>query len=249
MITVVFTVYLSLVMTHRIQTVVQKGAAMRVFRYELLACVIIFLCALDLRSGIFTLKGTLPLKMLGWLLRIAAVTVTAVLLYFIGRVTAGSFIRSKPAADNALVLGLALENGRPADDLLKRLDTAEKYLKENPEAVLILTGGNPDDTGRTEAMVMREVLTAHGIAEEKLRMEDRAKTTWENFRNAAKMVDTAKPVAVITSNYHMDRAVLTAQRAGFTAILRYPAPSSFAGFGANVMWEVIAELSGLLRKL
>ena len=177
MITVVFTVYLSLVMTHRIQTVVQKGAAMRVFRYELLACVIFFLCALDLRSGIFTLKGTLPLKMLGWLLRIAVVTVTAVLLYFIGRVTAGSFIRSKRTADNALVLGLALENGRPADDLLKRLDTAEMYLKENPEAVL------------------------------------------------------------------------TAQRAGFTAILRYPAPSSPAGFGANVMWEVIAELSGLLRKL
>ena len=43
----------------------------------------------------------------------------------------------------------------------------------------------------------------------------------------------------------MDRAVQTAKSAGFTNILRLPAPSSFLGYGANVMSEVILELNEL----
>ena len=63
------------------------------------------------------------------------------------------------------------------------------------------------------------------------------------------MIDPAAPVVLISSNYHMDRAVRTARNAGFTKILRMPAPSSFLYFGANVMGEVILELNELtLRK-
>ena len=47
-------------------------------------------------------------------------------------------------ADYAIVLGLALENGKPASDLLARLDTAREYLERYPEAHLILTGGNAE---------------------------------------------------------------------------------------------------------
>jgi hypothetical protein len=47
----------------------------------------------------------------------------------------------------------------------------------------------------------------------------------------------------------MDRAVQTAESAGFSEILRLPAPSSFRSFGANVLSEVILELNELtLRK-
>ncbi len=53
------------------------------------------------------------------------------------------------------------------------------------------------------------------------------------------------PVVLISSDYHMDRAVRTARNAGFSDIRRLPAPSSFFGFGANIMWEVILELNEL----
>ena len=79
-------------------------------------------------------------------------------------------------------------------------------------------------------------------------LEDRAETTKENFRNTARMIDPEEPVVLISSNYHMDRAVQTAEAAGFARVLRLPAPSSVLRYGANVMWEVILELNELTLK-
>ena len=95
---------------------------------------------------------------------------------------------------------------------------------------------------------MRDYLLERGVPEEKLRLEDQAETTKENFRDAAQMVDPHAPVVLITSDYHMDRAARTAKAAGFTDVMRLPAPSSALSFGANVLWEVILELNELTLK-
>ena len=157
-------------------------------------------------------------------------------------------MRTAEPAEYVLVLGLALENGKPTADLISRLDTAENYWRANPESTLILTGGNPDRSGRTEAAVMRDILLERGVPEEKLTLEDQARTTKDNFRNAAQLIDPDEPVVLISSNYHMDRAVMTAKSAGFTHVLRLPAPSSALNFGANVMWEVVLEMNDLTHR-
>ena len=95
---------------------------------------------------------------------------------------------------------------------------------------------------------MRDILIQEGVAEEKLLLEDRARTTKENFENAAQLIDPTKPTAVISSDYHMDRAVKTAKSAGFSHILRVPAPSPAISFGANVMWEAIMEIHEGMRE-
>ena len=242
---VAFTVYLSIIMIRRINTVVLKAAYTKIFCNELAACAFFILFALDVRFG-FTGAENMVLKIAGWCLRILVVFVTAVLLFFIGKITIGSFVCTEAPAKNAIVLGLALENGKPTDDLVSRLDTAEKYLQRNPDTTLILTGGNPDESGRTEAAVMRELLTERGVKEDRMRLEDQAATTKDNFRNTARLTDPEEPIVLISSNYHMDRAVQTAHSAGFSKILRLPAPSSLISFGANVMWEVILELDDLV---
>lgn len=242
---VAFTVYLSVIMIRRINSVVLKANYTKIFCYELAACAFFILFALDVRFG-FTGARNIVLKTAGWGLRVIVVLVTAVLLFFIGKITIGSFICTEASAKNAIVLGLALENGKPVDDLISRLDTAEKYLQRNPDATLILTGGNPDESGRTEAAVMRDLLTERGIREDSMRLEDRAETTKENFLNTARMTNPDDPIVLISSNYHMDRAVRTARSAGFAKVLRLPAPSSLITFGANVMWEVILELDELV---
>ena len=244
---VAFTAYLSAVMIRRIGSVVLKADYTKVFLYELAACAFFILFALDVRFG-FTGTGNGVLRAAGWCLRVVVVLVTAVLLFFMGKITAGSFIRTEGPAKNAIVLGLALENGKPADDLLSRLDTAEKYLQEHPDATLILTGGNPDESGRTEAAVMRDILTGRGVPEDRMRLEDRAETTKENFRNTCRMVDPGEPVVLISSDYHMDRAAQTAKSAGFSNVLRLPAPSSPVNFGANIMWETVLELNEVFKK-
>lgn len=240
---VAFTAYICAVMTSRVRAVVLKDTYAEVFRYELFACACFILFALDVRFGLLTAMRPRALNVVGWVVRALVVVAVAVMLFLMGRVAVGSLMRSPASAANAIVLGLALENGKPTDDLISRLDTAEAFLRDNPGATLILTGGNPGEDGRTEAAVMRDILAERGVAEERMRLEDRAETTTENFLNVARMVDPGDPIVLISSGYHMDRAVRIARRAGFSNVLRLPAPSSVMAFGANVMWEAIMELN------
>ena len=90
-------------------------------------------------------------------------------------------INTAGQADHAIVLGLALENRKPTDDLLARLNTAQAYLEKYPEAQLILTGGNADESGRTEAAVMRDILAERGVADERMILEDQAESTKDTF--------------------------------------------------------------------
>lgn len=92
---------------------------------------------------------------------------------------------------------------------------------------------------------MREILLSRGIPDERMILEDKAQSTKTNFSNTAKLVNPDEPIVLITNNYHMDRASQTAKSAGFTKVLRMPAPSSPVYFGASVLWEVIMEVNEL----
>lgn len=235
------------VMTAKINAVVRKADYRDVFMYQLILCAVLLLFALDVRFHLFTRWTSGILKAVGWILRTAVVLLSAVILFFCGKVVVGSMINTAGQANSAIVLGLALENGKPAPDLLSRLDTARAYLEKYPEAQLILTGGNADASGQTEAAVMRDLLTAQGVPESRLILEDRAETTKENFRNIAGMVSKDEPVVMISSNYHMNRAVRNAGEEGFTHVMRLPAPSGFLAYGANMLSEVVLDLNDLTK--
>ena len=235
------------VMPARINAVVLKSDYRKVFMYEILLCVILLLFALDVRFNIFTRWEPVILRAAGWILRTVIVLLSAVIIFFCGKVIAGSLINTAGQADYAIVLGLALENGKPAPDLLERLDTAREYLVKYPESRLILTGGNAGGTGRTEAAVMRDILIQQGVPEDRLILEDQAQTTKENFSNIAGIISAEAPVVIISSNYHMDRAVRDASEGGFSRIMRLPAPSGFFAYGANMLSEVVLDLNDLIK--
>ena len=244
---IILTADVLFVMPAKINAVVLKADYRKVFMYELTLCAVLLLFALDVRFSLFTRWKPVILKGTGWVLRVGIVLLSAVILFFCGKVITGSMIHTAGQADNAIVLGLALENGEPAPDLLARLDTARAYLEKYPEAKLILTGGNADGSGRTEAAVMRDILTEQGVPESRLILEDRAETTKENFRNIAEMVSKEEPVVMISSNYHMDRAVRNAREEGFSNVMRLPAPSGFLAYGANMLSEVVLDLNDLAK--
>ena len=246
--TVAFTAYLSAVMVRRISSVVLKKTYRKIFLYELAVCFLLLILALDLRSGFLTSTRPGPLRSLGRAARCFLMGFAAVIVFFFVRIAAAGLKRTAKRADYAIVLGLALENGKPTADLLSRLAAARRYLEEYPDTTLILTGGNPDASGRTEAAVMRELLLAQGVPEEKLLLEDRAETAKENCQNTARLIDADRPVVLITSDYHMYRALQTAESAGFARVMGVAAPSSWLYFGANVLWEVMLELNELTLK-
>ena len=245
---ILLTVDVVVVMLHKINSVVLKADYKELFLYELILYGVLLLFALDVRFNLFTSSGHTVLFIAGWVLRVLLILLVLVIVFFSGKVIRGSLMNTAGPADNAIVLGLALENGRPSRDLLARLDTAQEYLEEYPEAHLILTGGNADASGRTEAAIMRDILAERGVPEERMLLEDLSENTKDNFRNTAQIIDPAAPVVLISSGYHMDRAVQTAESAGFSNVLRLPAPSSFLSYGADVISEVMLELNELTFK-
>ena len=235
------------VMPAKISAVVLKAEYQKIFRYDLILCAILLLLALDVRFSFFTRWKPVAVKGIGWVLRGAVVLLSAVILFFCGKVITGGIIHTAGRADYAIVLGLALENGEPAPDLLARLDAAGAYLEKYPDSKLVLTGGNADESGRTEADVMRDILAEQGVPESRLILEDRAETTQENFRNIAEMISKDEPVVLVSSDYHMDRAARNAGKAGFPHVMRLPAPSGFFAYGTNMLSEVVADLDDLTK--
>ena len=235
----------AIVMPARINAVVLKSDYQEVFVYQRILCAVLLLFALDIRFNLFTRWKPAAVRVIGWILRVVIVLASTVIIFFCGKVVIGSVVQNAGQADHVIVLGLALENGEASPDLIARLDTAREYLDQHPGAKLILTGGNADESGRTEADVMRDILTAKGVPEESLMMEDQASTTKENFENIARMISPDKPVVMISSNYHMDRAVRRAEKCGFSNVMRLPAPSAFFAYGANMLSEVVLDLNEL----
>ena len=61
------------------------------------------------------------------------------------------------------------------------------------------------------------------------------------------MLPAGTPAVLISSNYHMDRAVRIASEEGFTQIMRLPAPSGFFAYGANMLSEVVLAVHDLIK--
>ena len=92
------------------------------------------------------------------------------------------------AADNpptkettVIVLGCQVKETGPSRMLRERLDAAYEYLTENPDAKCILSGGKGVDEPESEAMCMYKYLTARGIDEKRLYIEDKSTSTKENL--------------------------------------------------------------------
>ena len=243
-----FMVYLGVIMHQRIQRVVLSDLYKKVLLNEQILCLVLLVFALDVRFAFFTRSRHVPLKVVGWVLRMIVIAATALILFIGGRVIVTGATTGTGVSDHVIVLGMALENGQPTKDLLYRINTAQSYAQAHPDAVLILTGGNPGADGRTEAEVMRDILVENGFPEDRIVLEDRASNTIQNFVNTAQLIAPSEQVMLVSSNYHMGRAIKTAESAGFTQVIRLPAPSSFVPYGANVMWEVMMEINGFIKK-
>lgn len=121
-------------------------------------------------------------------------------------------------ADYLIVLGAGVNGTVPSLSLRDRLNAAAAYLKEHPDCVAIVSGGQGPGEDITEAEAMETALIAAGIAPERIIPEDKATSTEENLRFSFALIgDPAEAtVAVLSSEYHLCRAKLLAQRQGET---------------------------------
>ena len=125
-----------------------------------------------------------------------------------------------------VVLGAQVRGTSPSRALKRRLEKAAQYARENPETVLILSGGQGDNEDISEAQCMRDYLTAAGIGEERLRMEDRSTTTRENLIFSDELTGCAQePCGILSNTFHVFRAVTLAKELGYRSPAGIPARS------------------------
>lgn len=222
-----------------------KSSAILRFLVELHACGFLAFFAADLFRHIFTWKQNGLARVLGWILRCAVVTVCTVIT--VCMILIGNY-RLKDTTEEVeyvMVLGLALENGRAAGDLIRRVEKAVALEKEYPEAEFIFSGGTHDDLVQTEAVIMVQHFVNHGGDIGYAREESQSQDTVQNFKNVGKMTGMSVPIAVVTSDYHMFRVAGIMRNQGWTRIRYVPAASDRLLYPENLLWEAVCVLTGI----
>jgi uncharacterized SAM-binding protein YcdF (DUF218 family) len=124
--------------------------------------------------------------------------------------------------DYLVVLGAGLWGDTPSLALQERLDESLRFIKENPNIKVVLSGGQGEGETITEAEGMRRYLVNKGVDEKLLIKEENSKNTKENMQFTKKLLDNIDgrkdlKIKIVTNNFHMFRAKLIAKSCGFIA--------------------------------
>lgn len=119
-------------------------------------------------------------------------------------------------SEYAVVLGASVREDRsPSRILRQRMKAAMEFMERNPDAVVILSGGQGPDEPMPEAECMYETMLSLGADESRLLLEPESHTTRENLLNSNAIIEsrggTTKPITVITSEFHQRRAAYIAK--------------------------------------
>lgn len=121
--------------------------------------------------------------------------------------------------DAVIVLGAGIRGEKLGKSLLGRLNKTIEYCEENPDAVIVVSGGQGHGESITEALAMERYLTENGIPQEKIIKEERATSTKENFEYSKELLDDyfdeKYSITFITSEFHVYRAGTIARSIGY----------------------------------
>ena len=120
-------------------------------------------------------------------------------------------------ADTVIVLGAGINGEEPSLMLWYRLRTALEYMERNPDCTVIVSGGQGSDERYSEAHVMRRWLVRNGADPDRIVMEDKSHDTVENFLNSRALPEFHGSVVVISSDFHLTRALWIAEDLGLEA--------------------------------
>jgi len=147
--------------------------------------------------------------------------------------------------DVVLVLGGGIRDGEPRPTLQRRLDQAIMYHRNNPHAIIIVTGGYGYSEDISEAEAMARYLISHGVPAQQILLENAAYSTYTNMHFSREIINAhfEEPpnVVIITSDFHMFRSARFASRIGLEATI-YPAPTPWLAMPFYYVREVAAVI-------
>lgn len=147
--------------------------------------------------------------------------------------------------------------GRPElGEGAERFTAALALARQYPQARVLFTGGSGalrDIAGRalSGADVAAAVFAEQGLDPDRLVLERASRNTAEN---AIRSIDLVQPVAgerwvLITSAFHMPRAMASFERAGWTGLVAWPVDFRSAALRRGIAWDFSGHLQTLSTAL
>lgn len=154
--------------------------------------------------------------------RVAVVAVCAVLaagavvMAGLGAEMVKAVCNAPQGDETVIVLGCQVRGTQPSLMLSRRIAAAKAYLEAHPEVPCVLSGGQGEDEGISEAQCMYNALVAAGVDPARLYLEDRSTSTSENIAfSRSVMCENGLPlddVALVTDGFHQFRAQRDAKK-------------------------------------
>ncbi len=122
--------------------------------------------------------------------------------------------------DYLLILGCRVRGNEAEETLYMRCEKAAEYLCTHKNTVAVACGGIVhDDQYVSEAQVISEILASKGVEKERIILEDKSRTTVQNFVNARKIIDgrgafDSDKIAILSSDFHLLRSSVIARKTG-----------------------------------
>lgn len=154
--------------------------------------------------------------------------------------------------DGLIILGGGERPVFPVGSGLARVnESGERFLVASalahrfPEAQVVFTGSNGAGT-RAQAEAAHALLTAAGIDPARITLEDRSRDTWENAVFTRDIIGAeTENWALVTSAWHMPRAMSVFCRAGFRGLIPYPVDHRAEPMRDRLGWKLAENLADL----
>lgn len=169
-------------------------------------------------------------KIIGGAAGIVAVSAGAYMPFVIS----DSLKNYKDDCDYLLILGGNVFGAdTPSPQLFERMKTAANYLNEHKEVIAVPCGGCfREGQKKSEAAIIGDYLISQGIDPERIILEDKSTTTYENFEFGVPIIENHSGkkaenlrIAFLSSDYHMHRAGIIAKQNGIKDVRRVSCPT------------------------
>ncbi len=146
-------------------------------------------------------------------------------------------LKKKRNADYIVVLGSGIIGKRVTPLLAARIERGMELLKWNPNAVLIMSGGQGPGEDIPESEAMTAYAADEGADADRIIKEQKSVSTKENLLFSRKLMEKKNPkIIIVTTAYHVFRALILAKQQGIKCV----------GFGAKTKWYF--TLNALIRE-
>jgi len=183
-----------------------------------------------------------------------AVFCFGVISFFVVQTAILSSMHGEPPVDETdyvIVLGCQVVGIYPSFPLTRRINTASEFLNEHPNVIAIASGGQGPGEDITEAEAIRKYMIENGVNRDRILMEDKARNTLENLKFSNELYNlTEKNIVIVTTDYHMFRAIAVAKKLGYKNISGVPSRSQRSVLPAYLVREYFSVmLYALLGRL